>query len=78
VPTWLTIVSLLLVLGVVVALAFTVWRLLANLKAVMASVNRLNAELTPVLDDLARRTEEIAGKAESLQRRGGGGRAGGA
>jgi uncharacterized protein YoxC len=69
VPTWLTIILLLLVLGVVVALAFTAWRLLANLNAVMASVNRLNAELTPALEDLTRQTEEIAQKAARLQRR---------
>jgi uncharacterized protein YoxC len=69
VPTWLTIIALLLVLGVVIALAFTAWRLVANLKAVMASVNRLNAELTPVLEDLTRRTDEIAQKAARLQRR---------
>jgi uncharacterized protein YoxC len=69
VPTWLTIIALLLVLGVVIALAFTAWRLVANLKAVMASVNRLNAELTPVLEDLTRRTDEVAQKAARLQRR---------
>jgi uncharacterized protein YoxC len=69
VPTWLTIILLLLVLGVVIALAFTAWRLLANLKAVMASVNRLNAELTPALEDLTRQTDEIAQKAARLQRR---------
>ena len=68
-PTWLTIILLLLVLGVVIALAFTAWRLLANLKAVMASVNRLNAELTPALEDLTRQTDEIAQKAARLQRR---------
>jgi uncharacterized protein YoxC len=69
VPTWLRIVSLLLVVGVVVALAFTVWRLLANLKAVLASVNRLNAELTPTLEALTRQADEIASKAAKLQRR---------
>jgi uncharacterized protein YoxC len=69
VPTWLTIILLLLVLGVVIALAFTAWRLLAHLSAVMASVNRLNAELTPALEDLTRQTDEIAQKAARLQRR---------
>jgi uncharacterized protein YoxC len=69
VPTWLTIVLLLLVLGVVIALGFTAWRLLAHLNAVMASVNRLNAELTPALEDLTRQTDEIAQKAARLQRR---------
>jgi hypothetical protein len=69
VPTWLTIILLLLVLGVVIALAFTAWRLLAHLSAVMASVNRLNAELTPALEDLTRQADEIAQKTARLQRR---------
>ena len=68
-PTWLAIILLLVVLGVVIALAFTAWRLVANLKAVMASVNRLNAELAPALEELTRQADEIAGKAERLQRR---------
>ena len=68
-PTWLTIISLLVVLGVVIALAFAAWRLLANLKAVMTSVTRLNTELTPVLDELTRRTDELSAKAAQLQRR---------
>jgi len=69
VPTWLTIILLLLVLGVVIALGFTAWRLLAHLKAVMSSVNRLNAGLTPALEDLTRQADEIAQKTARLQRR---------
>ena len=68
-PTWLAIISLLVVLGVVIALAFAAWRLLANLKALMTSVTRLNTELTPVLDELTRRTDELNARAAQLQRR---------
>ena len=68
-PTWLTIVFLLMVLGVVIALAFAAWRLLAHLKALITSLNRLNTELTPVLEDLTRQTEEMAQKAARLQSR---------
>ncbi len=68
-PTWLAIISMLVVLGVVVALAFAAWRLLANLKSLLASATRLNTELTPVLEELTRSTDELSRTAAQLQRR---------
>jgi len=69
VPTWLAIISMLVVLGVVVALAFAAWRLLAKLKSLLASATRLNTELTPVLEELTRSTDELSRTAAQLQRR---------
>ena len=68
-PTWLGIILLLAALGLVIALAFAAWRLVAHLKAVLVSVNRLNNELAPVLEELTRHTDEIARKAARLSER---------
>jgi hypothetical protein len=40
-------------LAVLVTVAFTVWRMVANLKALLTSVQALGEELTPVLEQLA-------------------------
>jgi hypothetical protein len=69
-PTYLAIVLGLFWLGVLVTLAFTVWRLVANLKSLNESVAKLSQRLTPTLEELAARGEEAAERAEKLQARG--------
>jgi hypothetical protein len=59
-----------LTLGVVVALAFTAWRLVANIRALTRSLADLNRQLAPALEDLARQSELAAAKAAALSRRG--------
>jgi hypothetical protein len=70
VPAWLAILLAVLTLGVVVALVFAAWRLVANLKALARSVADLNRQLAPALEDLARQSEQTAAKAAALSRRG--------
>ena len=43
-----------------VTVGFTVWRLVANLKALAASVQALGERLTPVLDELSAASEQTA------------------
>ena len=50
--------------------AFTVWRLLANLKALAAAVQSLSERLTPELDRLAQASEQTADHAARLSERG--------
>jgi ABC-type transporter Mla subunit MlaD len=57
-------------LAVLVTVAFTIWRLLANLKALLASVQALGERLTPALEELAAAGEEAAERAARLQARG--------
>jgi hypothetical protein len=69
-PAYLAILLGLFWLGVLVTLAFTVWRLVANLKSLNDSVVKLNQRLTPTLEELAAKSEEVAERAERLQARG--------
>ena len=69
-PAYLAILLGLFWLGVLVTLAFTVWRLVANLKSLNESVARLSQRLTPTLEELAAKGEEAAQLAEKLQARG--------
>jgi hypothetical protein len=55
-------------LGVLVTVGFTAWRLVANLKSLLRSVSDLNERLTPTLEDLADKGQEVADLAERLQR----------
>ena len=53
-----------------VCVAFTAWRLLANLKALAAAVQSLSERLTPELDRLAEASEQTADHATRLSERG--------
>jgi hypothetical protein len=57
------------VVGVLVALAFAGWRMLASLRALSASVANLNRQLTPALEELARQSQLAAERAAKLQAR---------
>jgi hypothetical protein len=57
-------------LAVLVTVAFTVWRMMANLKAIAASVQELGERLTPVLDQLSTASQETAEHAARLSERG--------
>lgn len=55
-----------------VTVAFTVWRLIGNLKSLGEAVARLNERLTPTLEELAAKGEEaaeLAARLEARQRR---------
>ena len=53
-----------------VCVAFTVWRMVANLKTLAASVQSLNERLTPELDRLSQAGEQTAEHAARLSERG--------
>jgi hypothetical protein len=55
---------------VLVCVAFTAWRMVANLKALAASVQSLSERLTPELDRLSQAGEEAADHAARLSDRG--------
>jgi hypothetical protein len=55
---------------VLVTVAFTVWRMVANLKALATSVQELGERLTPVLDELSAASQETAEHAARLSERG--------
>jgi len=55
---------------VLVCVAFTAWRMVANLKALAASVQSLSERLTPELDRLSELSEQAADHAERLSDRG--------
>jgi ABC-type transporter Mla subunit MlaD len=55
---------------VLVTVAFTVWRMVANLKALTASVRALSERLTPALDELSATSQETADHAARLSDRG--------
>ena len=57
-------------LAVLVTVAFTVWRMVANLKALAASVQALSERLTPALDELSAASQEAADHAAGLSERG--------
>jgi hypothetical protein len=56
---------------VLVCVAFTVWRMVANLKTLAASVQSLSERLTPELDRLSQASEQTAEHAARLSERGG-------
>ncbi len=67
-----TIVAILLGvfwLGVLVTVGFTLWRLVANLKALLRSVTELSERLVPTMEELAERSQEAADLAARLERR---------
>jgi hypothetical protein len=68
-PLWLSILLGVFWLAVLVTVAFTVWRLVANLKALLASVQALGERLTPVLEELADASQQTAEHAARLQER---------
>jgi hypothetical protein len=55
---------------VLVCVAFTVWRMVANLKTLAASVQSLSERLTPELDRLSQASEQTAEHAARLSERG--------
>ena len=57
-------------LAVLVCVAFTVWRMVANLKALASSVQALSERLTPELDRLSQAGQEAAEHAARLSERG--------
>ena len=56
-------------LAVLVCVAFTVWRMVASLKALAASVQALSERLTPELDRLSEASELAAEHAARLSER---------
>ena len=56
-------------LAVLVTVAFTAWRMVANLKALAASMQTLGERLTPVLDQLNAASQETAEHAARLSER---------
>ena len=57
-------------LAVLVCVAFTVWRMVANLKALAASVQALSERLTPTLEELSAASQKTADHAARLSERG--------
>jgi hypothetical protein len=55
---------------VLVCVAFTAWRMVANLKVLAASVQSLSERLTPELDRLSEAGEQAAEHAARLSERG--------
>lgn len=53
-----------------VVLAFTIWRMVANLKDLAASVQSLSERLTPELDRLSEASQQTADHAARLSERG--------
>ena len=68
-PLWLSILLGVFWLAVLVTVAFTVWRLVANLKALLAAVQALGERLTPVLEELADASEQTAEHAARVSER---------
>jgi hypothetical protein len=56
-------------LAVLVTVAFTVWRMVANLKTLAASVQALSERLTPELDTLSASSQQAAERAARLAER---------
>jgi hypothetical protein len=56
-------------LAVLVTVAFTVWRMVANLKTLAASVQALSERLTPELDRLSEASQQAADHAARLSER---------
>jgi hypothetical protein len=55
---------------VLITVAFTVWRMVANLKALAAAVQSLGERLTPELDRLSQASDQAAEHAARLSERG--------
>jgi hypothetical protein len=55
---------------VLFTVAFTTWRMVANLKALARSVQALGERLTPELDRLSQASQETAERAARLSERG--------
>jgi hypothetical protein len=68
-PLWLAILLGVFWLAVLVCVAFTVWRMVANLKALAASVQALSERLTPALEELSTASQEAADHAARLSER---------
>jgi hypothetical protein len=56
-------------LGVLIMVGFTIWRLLANLKSLLASMTEMSRRLAPTLEELATRSQETAELSARLQQR---------
>jgi hypothetical protein len=56
-------------LGVLIMVGFTIWRLLANLKSLLASMTEMSRRLAPTLVELATRSQETAELSARLQQR---------
>ena len=56
-------------LAVLFSVVFTIWRMVANIKALAASVQALSERLTPELDRLSHASHEAAEHAERLSER---------
>jgi hypothetical protein len=69
-PLWLAILLGVFWLGVLFTVAFTIWRMVANLKALAASVQALSERLTPELDRLSEASMQTAEHAARLSERG--------
>jgi hypothetical protein len=69
-PLWLAILLGVFWLGVLFTVAFTTWRMVANLKALAVSVQTLSERLTPELDRLSEASLETAEHAAHLSERG--------
>jgi hypothetical protein len=57
-------------LAVLFTVGFTIWRMVANLKALASSVQALSERLTPELEKLSQASQEAADHAERLSERG--------
>jgi hypothetical protein len=57
-------------LAVLTVVAFTTWRLVANLKSLLTSVRQLGERLAPALEELGAASEEAAERAARLSDRG--------
>jgi hypothetical protein len=57
-------------LGVLMVVAFTAWRLLANIRALLATVQAMGERLAPALAELQAASEDAAEHAGRLQARG--------
>ena len=68
-PLWLAILLGVFWLAVLVTVAFTVWRMVANLKALAASVQSLSERLSPELDRLSEASQQAADRAARLSER---------
>lgn len=56
-------------LGVLITVGWTIWRLLANLKSLLASMNEMQQRLAPTLEELAAKSQETAELSAHLQQR---------
>jgi hypothetical protein len=69
-PTLVAVLLGLFWLAVLMVVAFTGWRLVGNVRSLLASVQALGERLTPVLEELASESQEAAEHAARLADRG--------